>query len=119
MSKLIDIFLGSAALKRQIVKRSIDFNIPIKYICSEIDVDYPSFMSAYINTPGVSDFEITEEQFRKMLGILGIDVRYQFVVDSEFDGKAESERLKVKYEKLLRRKRYYDLDEKKRNITGA
>jgi hypothetical protein len=118
VSKLLDIYLGSAELKRQIVKRSIDFNIPIKYICQECGVDYPTFMSAYINVSDVSRFEITEEQFTKLINMLGIKVRYQFVIDSEYDGASVSERLKAKNEKFIRRKRYYDLDEKKRDITS-
>lgn len=110
---LIDVCLGSAELKRFIWSRSIKFNIPLSYICSEIGIEYKEFMRSYMNVQGVSKLEITEEQFRKMLSILGISVRYQFVIDSNYNGAEVSDRLGEKYENIKRAKNYA----KKRNFT--
>lgn len=115
--KLLDIYLGSAELKKKIVQRSLEFQIPLAYICREIGIEYKTFMSSYINVSGPSSLEVTEEQFEKMLSILGISVRHQFIIMSDYNGKAISDTLSEKYEKIKRDKNV--TSNKKRNITGA
>jgi len=113
---LMDVYLGSAELKRLIVSRSKEFNIPLSYICSEICVEYQHFMASYMNVQGVSSANITEIQFEEMLSILGISVRFQFVIDAKYDGSTVSDELGEKYENKKKFKLEYD---KKRDITGT
>lgn len=115
--KLLNIYLGSAELKRKVVERSVEFNIPLTYICDEIGIEYRAFMTSYINTPGISKLEVTEEQFEKMLSILGITVRHQFIIESDYNGKEVSNKLNEKYEKIKNQKKFYG--SKKGDITNA
>lgn len=112
---IMDVYLGSAELKRLIVKRSTEFRIPLSYICSEIGVEYKYFMSSYINVQGLSKANITEVQFKNMLSILGINVRHQFIIDANYDGHSVSDALGEKYENLKKQKNY----EKKTSNTGS
>lgn len=114
---LIEIYLGSAELKRLILKRSNEFNIPLKYVCSEVGLEYKSFMASYMNVQGVSTADITEEQFNKMLSILGVKVRHQFIIDVGYNGSEVSDKLGEKYENVKKLKSFYG--KKKRDITGA
>lgn len=92
MSKLLYVLLTSHQLKKTIVQRSFKFNIPLRTICKKIGVDYKLFMVSYINSSGVSD-HINEKQFLEMLDILGIDVRFQFIVDSDYTEEMAKEKL--------------------------
>ncbi len=113
---LMDVYLGSAELKRLIVSRSKEFNIPLSYICSEIKLEYKHFMASYMNVQGVSKADITERQFEEMLSLLGISVRFQFIIDAKYDGATVSDELGEKYENKKKFKLSYD---EKRNITNA
>lgn len=115
--KLLNIYLGSAELKRKIVERSTEFEIPLAYICGEIGIEYNALMKSYINVSGISRLEITEEQFEKMLSILGISVRHQFVIETDYKGREVSEELHEKYQRIKNIKKFYDA--KKRNITNT
>lgn len=95
----IDIYLGSKELKRTIVERSFNLELPLRYICKEIGVDYKTFMSSYVNSLESTSFPITEDQFERMLEILGIGVRYQFIIDSDFDSEKMRFYLKSKHDK--------------------
>jgi len=112
----MDVYLGSAELKRLIVSRSKEFNIPLSYICSEVGLEYQYFMSSYMNVQGVSKADITESQFEEVLSILGISVRFQFVIDAKYVGATVSDELGEKYENKKKFKLEYD---KKRDITGT
>lgn len=57
------------------------------------------FMSTYINSTSGDPKYITEGQFIKMLGLIGIDVRFQFVINSEYNIEEYSKELAEKYEK--------------------
>lgn len=74
-------------------------------------------MASYMNVQGVSNMEITEEQFNKMLSILGISVRHQFIVDVNYNGSAVSDRLGEKYENIKKLKSFYG--DKKRNTSDT
>lgn len=116
--KLLKIYLGSAEIKRKIVERSVEFNIPLAYICGEIGIEYNALMKSYINVLGISRLEITEEQFEKMLSILGISVRHQFVIETDYDGKEVSKALNEKYERIKNIKKFNGSKEK-RDITST
>lgn len=115
--KLLKIYLGSAELKRKIVERSIEFQIPLAYICVEIGIEYNALMKSYINVSGLSSLVITEEQFEKMLSILGISVRHQFVIETDYNGKEVSELLSEKYQRIKNIKKFYDA--KTRDTTNT
>lgn len=93
----IDILRGSKELKRLIVDRSFEFKIPLKYICFEVGIDYNSFMQSYINSETMANCSLTEEQFEKILKILGVTIRTQFVIDSNYDGLEQSIELTRKH----------------------
>ena len=96
--KLLAILLESKEIKRLIVKRSFDYNIPLRYVCLECGISYQDFMQQYINVMNKSTIELSEDKFRKLLSILGISIRYQVVIDSEMDMGEQSKRLSIKYE---------------------
>lgn len=100
--RLLKTYLGSNELKKVIVKRSIELNIPFRFICHEIGVEYRAFMQTYINSSTGDSSDMTEEQFEGMLEILGIETRFQFVLKSNF--VAQGEKLKEKYESAKQKK---------------
>lgn len=97
--QVIDIYLGSKELKKLIVKRSFDLELPLKLICLDLGIDYKEFMSKYINSHENNNYEISEELFEKILSHLGISVRHQFVIDTRFDAVAKQEYLRDIYNK--------------------
>lgn len=97
MSKLTETFLASKELKRTIVERCNIYDIHIRYLCHEAGINYRDFMQQYVNTLGVSRFEITETQIEKVLKLLGIDVRMTFVVNTSTDMDAVRKELVDKY----------------------
>lgn len=99
MSKLLDTILTSNQLKKIIVERSFKYQIPIRYLCDECGVDYKMFMSTYINSTSGDAKHVSEDQFVKMLSILGIDVRFQFVINKSYNIEEVSKGLSEKYEK--------------------
>lgn len=99
MNELLKILLHSVEIKKTIYKRSLEFKIPLRYLCLEAGVDYQNFMKSYINSNS-GKARITEEQFRTILGILGIDIRYQFVINENADVKKTSADLAAKYQNI-------------------
>lgn len=92
----MDVFVGSKELKRKIVALSVAHGIPLRYICNEIQIDYKYFMQAYINSDG-GNIDLTEYQAKKILSMLGIEVRTQFIINTEHDYKSVQQRLKEKH----------------------
>ena len=85
--------MGSKELKRTLVERSFKYQIPFKDICQKIGVDYKLFMSSYINSHAGGEGVINEAQFLELMDELGMSVRYQFVIDKNFDKEVEKEKL--------------------------
>lgn len=92
-------YLGSKELKKLIVKRSLDLRLPLKLICMDLDINYLDFMRSYINSSENKTFKIEEEKFEGLLGSLGINVRHQFVIDTNFDAVAKQDYLREMYNK--------------------
>lgn len=116
---LLKIFLGSAELKRRIVARSIEFNIPLRYVCNEVLVDYSRFMAAYINSSNISDLDITEQQVEQLLKLLGIETRVQFIINANYNGAEVRERLKEKHELRIKKHLYYDTKKEERDPAAS
>lgn len=99
MSDLLNVLLHSGAVRKLIYSRSLEYNIPLRYLCLEAGIDYMNFMRSYINSNS-GKAKITEEQFIKILDILGIDVRYQFVINEKTDVTKARNELAEKYKNL-------------------
>lgn len=97
MSALLATYLGSRELKNAIIKRKQEFDIPFRYICHEIGCNYNHFMKSYINSQDARDCKLTEKQFERLLEIMGIKMRFQFVIDSKYKCEIK-ETLKNNYE---------------------
>lgn len=95
----IDILLNNLEIKKLIIERSIKYSIPLKYLCAEAGLDYNKFMHSYINAKNPSGVE--EEQFLKMLELLGIDLKLSLIINSSVDMNLKSRQLEEKYERLL------------------
>lgn len=85
MTLLLKTFTQSKELKRTIVERSVKHKIPFRYLCKEARIGYQEFMASYINVMGASHIELEEWQVKKILRLLGISIRIQFLVDSSID----------------------------------
>lgn len=95
---LYETFLKSTELKKLVVTRSFEHKIPLRFLCKETGIKYRQFMLSYINSSNTTDKEVfTEQQFCKLLGILGIEIRFTFVVDTKMNMKAVSEALRIKH----------------------
>lgn len=105
--KLIDVILESKELKRTIVKRSLDYNIPLRYLCKESGIEYNTFIRSYINSTDGYMCEANEDQFKKLLGILGISIRYQFIIDKEVDMISVSNKLNDKYSLYMEKRKEF------------
>lgn len=96
-NKLLHTYLTSKELKGLIVQRSIEFQLPLRYICHKVGISHDSFMRSYINGGGLN-LEIEECQFEQILEILGISIRFQFVVQREYNACEVQGQLKEEYE---------------------
>lgn len=105
---LLEVILDSKELKRLIVKRSLEYNIPLRYLCKESGIEYNSFMRSYINAMDSREYDCTEAKFKKLLSVLGINVRYQFVINDGIDMVEKSKELNSKYEEIQARRRELD-----------
>lgn len=103
MDRLLSTYLTSLELKKTIVKRSTELEIPFRYICHDINVEYKHFMATYINSEGTGECKLTVKQFEEMLDILGMSTRFQFVVKKDYPASEIREKLKDKYEKYKHR----------------
>lgn len=92
---MLSIYLGSAELKKALIARSIELEIPFKWICNELYIPYDDFMRSYINSSS-SNLDITEGKFNELLVMLGIEVRVQFVIP-DYNASELRDRLKEKY----------------------
>jgi len=99
MATALEAYLGSNELKKLIVTRSTQFELPLKAICLDLQIDYRSFMQSYINSNENNKFEIEEGKFLGILNHLGINVRHQFVINSKFDYQAKKEYLREVFNK--------------------
>lgn len=93
-----DVLIKSKEIRKLVVERSFLYRIPFKFICSECGLNYDNFMDAYINSKDGEWFNCDEKKFMKMLGVLGIKIRHQVVVDKSIDMEAKSKELSDKYE---------------------
>jgi single-stranded DNA-specific DHH superfamily exonuclease len=107
---LLKRLITSKELKKLIVQQSHDFNIPIKYACSELRIDYDNLMAAYINSKNSETFTMSEERFIEFLEFFGIVVRHQIVIDENKDLKKLSENLITKYD-VTKEKRSTEIPE--------
>ena len=113
MSSILDIYLGSKELKKLIIRRSEEFEIPFRYICNDIKMDYRDFMQSYINSLSNDSFSITEEQFERMLELLGIKLKHQFIIKSDYPAGAIREMLKEKYDLTEQRRETHNAQRRK------
>jgi hypothetical protein len=113
---LIDVYLGSKELKRTIVERSFQFEIPLKLICAEAGINYKTFLQGYVNSNTPDSTDITEKQFEKVLGLLGIEVRTQFIIQSKYKPSEVRQKLEEKY--AGKNKRAQPFDTGSDNIFG-
>lgn len=95
----IDTYLGSKELKKLIVDRSFELELPLKLICLEVAIDYKDFMQSYINSHENKNFTVSENKFEAVLNALGIKVRHQFIIDEKFDYKSKQDELREVFKK--------------------
>lgn len=121
MALLSDILRSSKEVRRLIVEKSLEYGIPLRYICEEVGVEYSLFMMQYINSRSdVSKLEITDEQFEKILHRLGIEIRYQFVIDKTRDMTTEARKYVDDYESSANEKtRRKNVTKEKGNTASA
>jgi hypothetical protein len=98
--RLLNTYLGSRELKKLLIQRSEELQIPFRYICHEVDIKYKAFMNQYINGKSTA-LPITEKQFERILDILGISVRFQFVVDKQYRALEVQQELKSNYDQYI------------------
>ena len=96
MGRLLKTYLTSLQVKKTIVRRSAELEIPLRYICHDVGIEYKHFMATYINGSG-KDCEISEKDFERVLEILGISVRFQFVINEAYRPEEIREQLKKQY----------------------
>lgn len=95
--RLLEVYLNSVEIKKQLVKRSEEFQIPFKFICSEIGINYKKFLNDYINAADSSTYKITEDNFEKILDMLGMETRFSIVLKKDFDFTAMRDKLKINF----------------------
>ncbi len=95
---LLDFYLGSKEIKRVIVQRSTDLQLPLRFICNEIKYDYRIFMEGYINSVDNDRCTLTEDQFEKILNLLGVNVKHLVIIDTAFDAEAQRNKLRERYD---------------------
>lgn len=83
MSALRKLLLESMEIRKLIVHRSTEHNIPLKYLCEKVGINYQRFMFSYIRAE--NDPDVSEEKFLKLLELLGVTLRFQLVVDKSVD----------------------------------
>ena len=97
-------YLGSKELKKTIVELSFKYEMPLRFICIHAGISYKDFMATYINSVENKNFEVTQHQFEKVLDVLGIKVRHQFVI-TEIDYAKKRVELEEKYLEQNERKK--------------
>jgi hypothetical protein len=104
--KLIDVLFKGKEIKKLIVKRSFDLEIPLRHVCEHCNINYSHFMSTYINTHSSLKCRLTEDEILRVLETLGVSMRYQFLIDEDYDKKERKSYLKNKYDKRRKNKIY-------------
>src|ERR1700743_822391 len=93
---LLGVYLNSVEIKKLIVARSEEFQIPLKFICNDVGVSYDKFLSEYINSKDSSGYKITEDKFNKILNLLGLETRYTIVIKKDFNADEVRDNLRSK-----------------------
>jgi hypothetical protein len=94
---LLHTYLNSVEIKKLLVSRSQEFNIPFKWICAEVGINYNHFLERYINALDSSKYVISEKAFEEILELLGVYVKVSLVISKCFRADTVLERLKEKY----------------------
>lgn len=81
---LHQLLLNSKEVRKLIVHRSEKYNIPLRYVCREISVDYTRFLG-YINSQTSRPSDIAEHEILKALEVLGVSIRFQVVIDGRLN----------------------------------
>lgn len=114
MGRLLKTFLISRELKKVIIRRSTELDLPLRHVCFDVGISYVRFMASYINSGMTDNCEISEDEFERLLETLGITVRFQFVIQKEFISR--NKELKEKYEKYKYRN-FESPDKKETDFT--
>lgn len=116
MSFLLKNLKESTQVRKAIIEQSENFLIPLQYVCLKAGIHYPSFITHYLRTKEGSSFDVTEEDFLKLLELLGFDVRITIVkVADEAQMFERREELRRYFENHFLKKD----DKKKRNSRAA
>jgi hypothetical protein len=108
---MLEVLLNNNQIKRVIIERSFEYNIPFKWICAEIGIDYKTFMYSYINA-AKSPSGVSEEQFCEIFELLGMSLHHELIIRKDIDMAAKSRELADKYRETLGvrsdKQRHYD-----------
>lgn len=89
----------SKAIKRLIVEKSYEYQIPIRLLCLEVGIEYKKFLASYINSNEENDSPcFTEEQFEGLLKLLGLTPRVQVIIDKDYEPRKVRDILRIKYD---------------------
>lgn len=99
--RLSEILLTSKEIKRLIVKRSFELEIPLTHICSHLGISYVRLMKHYINGNSPEIMQMDSIQILRILELLGVKMKYQFIVDPDFNVEVSKAKIKQKKNKLL------------------
>jgi len=89
MPKLLDVLRTNKEIRRLIVEKATKYRLPLRMLSEYAGIEYKLFLSEYINPIDSVNTEITEEQFEKMLNLLGVEIRFQFVTNTSRDIETE------------------------------
>jgi hypothetical protein len=103
---LYDILFRGKEVKKLIVKRSFDTGIPLRYICLGANINYVHFMGTYINSNSSENCKLSENDILRVLDVLGVSLRYQFLIDENYNKEEKKLHLKNKYDKRRKDKVY-------------
>jgi len=59
----------------------------------ELGIEYKDFMASYINSNSMRECNISEEDFEKILKLLGVTIQHRFIIDKDYDGVKEKNEL--------------------------
>lgn len=107
--KLEQALIGSHAIKKLLIDRSVELKMPFRYLCLDVGIKYNDFIKSYINSDAVKNASINDEQLQKMLLLLGVEIKIQAVIKSDYDSTKEQKRLATQWN---------EYSKEKRNLTG-
>lgn len=70
-------------------------------------------MHGYINSSSSENYNITEEQMAKILGLLGVSVRFNFIIDDKFNEYTH----KIDVEEWIIKQKTTKIGKKERDTT--